>query len=112
MGSQSQRALVVPGQVQQLATDLACRQVQEVSGRLRRTGLQGAEQTQQGVLEHVVGFLPALQPPIVAQHGPRQLAQALARAVEQLLAGSLLAGEKAVQAALQLGRGLVGHKLS
>src|SRR5262249_46589017 len=70
-----------------------------------------ALQADDGVLEDVVGLLPAVDLRIALEHLAREAAQAFAGIVEQLAAGGLIAAAQAVEIGLDLQRlrGRIGH---
>jgi hypothetical protein len=92
----------VAGQVHQFAADLQGGQPAELAGRRRPDAFERPPQAEQGVLQHVIGLLPAAHAGVVAQHHPDEPAQPVARQREQLVARGLLALRPALQAALDL----------
>src|SRR5262249_22070700 len=75
-------AVVVLGQVEQLAADVQGRQAEEVQRGLHRQLLEAAVQADDGVLEPGVGLFPAGDVRVALYHLAGQAAQALARAAE------------------------------
>src|SRR5262249_43238487 len=76
------RPVVVLGQVEQLAANLQGRQAEEGSGGGDGQLLERALQAEDGVLEDVVGLLPAMDLRITLDHFARQAAQPFAGTVE------------------------------
>src|SRR5262249_4733373 len=78
---------------------------------LHRIPLERAVQADGGVLQHVVGLLPAVDVGVTPEHLAGELAQALAGAAEQLAARRLVAAADAVEAGLDVQRlrGRIGH---
>src|SRR5262249_59375052 len=102
-------AKVVASQVDQLAANLGGGQAVEVAQGRRANLVQGPVEPQAGALEDVVGLLPALQPAVTFEHASRQLGEAPAGPLKQLLAGRLVTPLEAEQALLQVGALFVGH---
>lgn len=73
MGAQPVRAVVVAGQVDQLATNLLRGEREEGAHRSGPHVFQGASQTQQSALENVGGFGPALDGGMSAEQVAGQL---------------------------------------
>jgi hypothetical protein len=85
----------VPRQVDQLAADLLGSQAEERARRVGLDRLQRAEQTDQGVLQHVVGVGPAAHLGIAAKHLPRKEFQTSVDAATELVARGEVAGPHA-----------------
>src|SRR5262249_18706517 len=108
------RAVVVLDQVEQFAADVQGRQAEEVQRGLHRYLLEGAVQADDGVLQHVVGLLPAADVGVALEDLAGEVAQALAGAAEEVAARRLVAAAEAVEAGLDLHAlgGCLGHATS
>ena len=85
-----ERSLVMPGQVDELAADLAGGQAEEVAYRLRRALFQGPAEPDQRGLPDVTGLLPPCHARKVAEHAPRQAVEPLEGAGDQAVTGLCL----------------------
>lgn len=88
------------GQIEQLSADVQSGQAEEVSDIGWLDLRQRTVQAQQGVLEYVVGLLPAFQTRIVGQHPPCQPLQPLAGAIEQLAPSRFIARPQLIEPSL------------
>ena len=100
---ESPRALVVPGQINQLAAHLSRGRAEEVAGRGRGDRPQGPVEADEGVLSHVVSLLSAGKAGIALEHLAGQPGQSVRGAVQQRRAGRFVADAETVDAALDDG---------
>jgi hypothetical protein len=102
----------MPGQVDELTTNLQSRQTEEITRGLGSDLFQRAAQPQHGALEHVIGLFPTPQSPVGVQHLSSQPGKAATSGFDQIAACGLLTGVQPVEAALHLDGGLSGHGLA
>ena len=99
---------MVLGQVEKLPPNLQRRQVVKVPERIRRHVGQGTVKPEHGVLQHVIGLLPALNQRIAPQHSPGEQPQSLAGMADEFGAGMIVAVPHQVQPVLEFRGGLPG----
>ncbi len=85
-GSSALGPKVVSGQVDHFAPDLQRGQPEEFAQRGRPDILQSSPEPKKGTLGNIGRLLPALQPPIMAEHLPGQVGKPIGRTGDQLLA--------------------------
>src|SRR6516225_12081412 len=90
-------AKVVPGQIEQLATDVEGRHTKEIAGSGRGNLPEGTVQAKGSVLQDVVRFLPPMDSRIGPKHLTRQDAQTLAGALEQIAASRFVAVAQTIE---------------
>ena len=100
---------VVSGQVDHFAPDLQRGQSEELAQRGRPDILQSPPEPKKGTLGNIGRLLPALQPPIMAEHLPGQVGKPIGRTGDQLLACLGIPIKQTIQAALQPDGRAVGH---
>ena len=103
VGPEPLRAVVVPGQVDQLAADLGGGQAEEVACRRRGDRPQGAVQADQGVLGDVVALLPAGDAGVALEHLAGQPRQPVTGAAQQRRPCRFVAVAEAIDTALDDG---------
>jgi hypothetical protein len=109
--SETQRTLVVPGQINQFAAHLGGSEAEEIARRRRGDRPQGTVQADQRVLSHVVPLLPAGDAGITLEHLARQPRQPAGGTVQQRCTSRFVADAEAVDAALDDGGAvLAGHR--
>lgn len=104
------RPQVMLRQVQECSPDHDSSQVEEMANGFGLHFRQGPVQPQHGVLEHVVGLLPAPQVLAGMEHLPRQPQEPVASVVEEGVPGCFVAGQNLVNQQLQLRVRIFGHR--
>ena len=97
------RTVVRTCQIDELAADVKGGQAKEIGQRLRRDCRQRLPESQRRILADIAGIFPAADAGIVAQHLARQAGQAIASAVDQLVARGHIARLKTFEPALHEG---------
>jgi hypothetical protein len=90
----------MPAQIEQFAAHLQSRQAEELAHRGWLDLLQRAKQTEQGILQHVVGLRPPLDLGEAAKHVPGEEFQPGGEAPQELITGGRVAGAHALQPAV------------
>lgn len=101
-------ASMVLGQVKKLPPNLQRRQLVKVPQRVRRHVGQGTVEPEHGVLQHVIGLLPATDQRVASEHSPGEQPQPLAGMANQFGAGLVVALPHQVQPVLEFRGGLHG----